>query len=77
MDDDTWTSKRSRLISLKRHRSPDDPAIAEAARDLALARVAEKIRAAVADAPPLPSDVSARLVELIRATPAADNRAAA
>lgn len=42
----------------------------------ALARVDARIAAAVADAPPLPDDVAARLVELIRATPPAPARRA-
>lgn len=41
-----------------------------------LGRVNEKIAAAVAEAPPLPEGLAARLVDLIRATPTPGQRAA-
>lgn len=41
-----------------------------------LRRVNDKIAAAVAEAPPIPEDVAARLVDLIRATPTPSRRAA-
>jgi hypothetical protein len=42
----------------------------EQGEQLAFDRVEEKIRAAVESAPPLPDDLSARLVELIRSADA-------
>lgn len=67
-------------------RAIDDPTkLAKAARIVSLAlerkrlTVDEKIAAAVAEAPPLPDDLAARLVELIRTaqpTPASEQEAA-
>lgn len=42
------TRSRGRLAALTRHRPADDPAIADAARDLAAARAVDHLRAAVA-----------------------------
>jgi hypothetical protein len=39
-----------------------------------MSRVDERIAAAVAEAPPLPDDLAARLAELIRTTPAVAER---
>ncbi len=39
----TWTRERARLAVLTRHRPPDDPAIAEARRNLATERLAEHV----------------------------------
>jgi hypothetical protein len=50
---------------------------ADLAARRALSRVDERIAAAVAEAPPLPDDLAARLAELIRATSAAERTGAA
>lgn len=63
----SWTAARAKLASTV-YRHPDDrEAIAEARRQLAVARFEERIRAAVESAPPLPDDLQARLIEMIRA----------
>lgn len=51
---------------IQRHCGPDDSRLPELRRVLALARVEERVRAAVESAPPLPADLRTRLVELIR-----------
>lgn len=62
----SWTSERARYASLRRSRSEDDPELLETRRRLAQARVEQRIRDAVESAPPLPADLVARCVELIR-----------
>jgi hypothetical protein len=73
--------RRGRLNALKRHRAPDDPAVAEAARDLAAARAYEHLRAAVAASraaqglPPTVEDPAtlervAAVLRLVRVLPA-------
>jgi hypothetical protein len=59
-------SPRGRLNVLQRHRAPDDPAIANARRDLAAASLEEHIRKTVNAAPPLTDDQKARLAALLR-----------
>lgn len=56
---------RANLAALTRYRPADDPELIEARRLLAIARVEDRIRAAVESAPPLPPDVAARLRQLI------------
>jgi hypothetical protein len=63
--DQTWRAHRGRLNALRRHRSPDDPAIADAARDLKATRLADHIRAVVDAAPPLTEEQRARLAALL------------
>jgi hypothetical protein len=57
---------RNRLNALQRYRRPDDPAIADARRDLAAASLAEYIVKVVDAAPPLTEDQRARLATLLR-----------
>ncbi len=59
-------SRRGRLNALKRYRSPDDPAIADATRDLAAERLAEHVRRVVDAFPPLTPEQRDRIVVLLR-----------
>lgn len=49
----TWQHERGKLNALQRHRDPDDPAIADTRRELAVARAADYITKLVSTAPPL------------------------
>jgi hypothetical protein len=60
-----WTHQRARLAALHRHRSPDDPAVIDATRDLAAERLAEHVRRVVAAAPPLTPEQIDRLRGLL------------
>jgi hypothetical protein len=64
-------SARGRLNVLQRHRPPDDPAIADARRDLAAASLEEYISRIVAEAPPLTEDQRSRIAALLRGGEAA------
>jgi hypothetical protein len=64
-----WTHERARVAGLKRHRRPDDPAIAEATRDLAAERLAEHVRAVVDTFPPLTPEQRDRIAALLREVP--------
>ena len=44
MANKTWTSKRASLAGLSRGRSPDDPLVVEARRDLRAARAEDYVR---------------------------------
>jgi hypothetical protein len=57
---------RNRLNALQRYRRPDDPAIADARRDLAAASLEEYISRIVAEAPPLTEDQRSRIAALLR-----------
>lgn len=57
---------RARIAALSRDRSPDDPQILDARRDLRAARLAEHIEKVVADFPPLTEEQLDRLAGLLR-----------
>jgi hypothetical protein len=59
---------RARVAHLARYRSPADPALTEARRDLAEAVLAENIRAKLAAAPRLNPEQISRLSALLRAS---------
>lgn len=65
-----WKSPRARVASLTRSRTPDDPDLVQARRDLAAARqaarVADAVRVLVATAPPLTETQRAELAALLR-----------
>lgn len=61
----SWTSERARLAALTRHRPADDPALHDAARDLAALRLEEHIRRVVDTAPPLTEEQAAKLRALL------------
>lgn len=58
-------SARARLASLQRHRSPDDPAIADARRELATESLVEHIARVVETAPTLTAEQIERLRGLL------------
>lgn len=55
----------SRLSALERYREPDDPAITEAKRDHAAARIEAAIERNLAAAPPLTDEQAARLAVIL------------
>ena len=65
----TWTSERARLASLSRSRTPDDPDLIAARRNLRAARLEDYIRRTVAAAPPLSDEQRDRLAVLLRGEP--------
>ncbi|MEJ7647957.1 MAG: hypothetical protein WKF57_02755 [Nakamurella sp.] len=62
----TWTHHRARVAALSRDRSPNDPVLQNARRDLRAERLAEHITRTVAQAPPLTREQSERLATLLR-----------
>lgn len=56
---------RARLAGLVAHREPDDPAIEEARRDLAVENLATHIKRVTGAAPPLPPEHAAYLRGLL------------
>jgi hypothetical protein len=67
----SWTHDRARVAALSRSRTPDDPALADARRDLRVARAEDYIRALVDAAPPLTEEQLHRLSVLLTAKAAA------
>jgi len=69
-----WTTERARLAALSRHRDPDDPAIADARRDLAAERTAEQlaehVQGVVDRFPALTPEQRDRIAALLRSAPA-------
>jgi hypothetical protein len=63
---------RARVAHLSRYRSPADPELDEARRDLAEAVIAEGIRTKLASAPPLNDEQISRLSALLRASHSRD-----
>ena len=62
----TWTSERARLASLSRSRTPYDPYLIAARRNLRAARLEDYIRRTVDAAPPLTAEQRDRLAVLLR-----------
>lgn len=62
----SWTAERARVASLSRSRTPDDPDLLEARRNLRAARLAEHITRVVDEAPPLTTEQRDRLAILLR-----------
>jgi len=67
----SWQSERARVASLSRSRTPTDPDLIAAKRDLRAERLAEHIARVVADAPPLTAEQRDRLALLLRGGDAA------
>jgi hypothetical protein len=65
------TTQRARVAALSRGRTPDDPDLLTAKRDLAAAKLADYISRTVSAAPPLSPDQRDRLTLLLRAGGAA------
>lgn len=62
----SWTQERARVASLTRSRTPDDPDLLNARRDLKAERLAKYIRECVDTAPPLSAEQRDRLATLLR-----------
>ena len=62
----TWTHERARVASLTRSRTPDDPELVTARRNLKTERLADYIKRTVDAAPPLTSEQRDRLTTLLR-----------
>jgi hypothetical protein len=61
----SWTAERARVASLSRSRTPDDPALVAARRNLHVERLADYIERVVSAAPPLNEAQKARLTALL------------
>lgn len=61
----SWTNDRARVAALSRSRTPDDPDLAAARRDLRAARAEDYIRKVVEAAPPLTDEQVRRLSVLL------------
>ncbi len=64
----SWTVERARVASLSRSRTPDDPDLIDARRNLRCERLADYIERVVAEAPPLTDAQRDKLVVLLRPT---------
>jgi len=62
----SWTQDRARVASLSRSRTPDDPDLIAARRNLRAARLEDYIRRTVEAAPPLTAEQRDRLAILLR-----------
>ncbi|WP_431840840.1 hypothetical protein [Gordonia hongkongensis] len=60
------THHRARVAVLSRSKSPDDPVLVEARRNLKAANIERYIGKALAAAPPLTDEQRTRLAELLR-----------
>jgi len=70
-----WRSPRARIASLSRSRTPDDPDLQDARRDLRAARLADYITRTIAAAPPLTVTQRDQLATLLRGTAASSGDA--
>jgi hypothetical protein len=62
----SWTQERARVASLTRSRTPDDPDLIAARRNLRTERLADYIKRTVDAAPPLTAEQRDRLALLLR-----------
>jgi hypothetical protein len=62
----SWTTERARVASLCRSRTPDDPVLLGARRDLRAARAEDYIKRLVDAAPPLTPGQLDRLAVMLR-----------
>lgn len=60
------THHRARVAALSRTKSPDDPILLDARRDLKVAKAETYISKVLAEAPPLTDAQRTRLAELLR-----------
>lgn len=63
-----WTHERARVASLTRSRTPDDPELVDARRNMRAARAEDYIKRLVDSAPPLNDEQRDRLALLLRPT---------
>lgn len=62
----SWTAERARVASLSRSRTPDDPDLRNARRDLRAARLEDQIKRVAAELPPFTDEQVDRLTGLLR-----------
>ena len=62
----SWTHDWARVAALSRDRTPDDPDLLAAKRDLRASRAEEYIKRLVAEAPALSEDQRSRIAALLR-----------
>lgn len=62
----SWQAERARVASLTRSRTPDDPELVDARRNLRAERLAEHVRKVVAEAPPLSDEQRDRIAAILR-----------
>jgi len=62
----SWTHERARIASLSRSRTPDDPELVDARRNLKTERLADYIVRVVDDAPALSAAQRDRLALLLK-----------
>ena len=61
-----WTHERAKVAALTRSRTPDDPELVEARRNLRAERLAEHVAKVVAEAPPLTHEQRHRITTILR-----------
>lgn len=61
----SWTAERARYASLTRSRTPDDPELLAARRNLRAEKLADHIERQLAEAPPLTDEQRARLAAIL------------
>lgn len=62
----SWKTERGRVAALSRSRTPDDPELVDARRNLAVLRLEEQIRHTISTAPPFTRRQRDGLAALIR-----------
>lgn len=62
----SFNTERARVAALSRDRSPDDPELLDARRNMRAERLAQHIKQLVDEAPPLTLDQRDRLARLLR-----------
>ena len=60
-----WTSERARVASLTRSRTPEDPDLIDARRNLRAARLEDHVEKTLAAFPPLSASQRARIAALL------------
>lgn len=61
-----WTHERAKVAALTRSRTPDDPELLDARRNLRAERLAEHVAKVVAEAPPLTPEQRHRITAILR-----------
>lgn len=61
----SFNTERARVASLTRSRTPDDPELVDARRNMRAERLADHIRRVVDDAPPLTDEQRRKLARLL------------
>ena len=69
MAETSWRTHRARVGALSRDRSPSDPELVNARRDLAACVLEERVRRVMTDGPALTVEQRARIVALLQPPP--------